>query len=103
MNQPNMPTIMVTIGSFAPDGAKHFESYVAGVLPLLEKAGAKVRERLRGLEALVGLDFPDLVAVLEFPSDAAMHSFLNSEEYRALIHHREKAFKYIRTFSCEAM
>lgn len=98
-----MSAIMVTIGSFAPDGAEHYARYAAGVLPLLEKAQVKLRERLRGREALVGEDFPELVAVLEFPDEVAMKLFLSSREYQALIHHREKAFKSIRTFSCDVL
>jgi len=98
-----MPAIMVTIASFAHDGAEHYARYAAGVLPLLEKAQVKLRERLGGREALVGEDFPELVAVLEFPNEVAMKSFLSSQEYRALIPHREKAFKTLRTFSCEVL
>ena len=98
-----MPAIMVTIGSFALEGAEHYARYAAGALPLLEKAQVKLRERLRGHEALVGEDFPDLVAVLEFPDEVAMKSSFSSREYLALIPHRERAFKMIRTFSCDVL
>lgn len=98
-----MPAIMITIASFAPDGAEHYARYAAGVLPLLEKAQVKLRERLRGREALVGDDFPELVAVMEFPDEVAMKSFLSSTEYQALIPHRELAFKMIHTFSCDEL
>lgn len=98
-----MPAIMVTIGSFAHDGAEHYARYAAGVLPLLEKARVRLRERLKGRAALVGDEFPDLVAVLEFPDEMAMRSFLSSMEYQALIPHRERAFKMIRTFTCDVL
>lgn len=98
-----MPAIMVTIASFAHDGAEHYARYAAGVLPLLEKAQVKLRERLGGREALVGTDFPDIVAIMEFPDEAGMKSFLSSREYQAMIPHREKAFKSIRTFSAEVL
>ncbi|MBI3524235.1 MAG: DUF1330 domain-containing protein [Betaproteobacteria bacterium] len=98
-----MPAIMVTVASFAPGGAEHYARYAAGVLPLLSKAQVKLRERLEGREALVGSDFPDLVAVMEFPDEATMRFFLSSKEYQALIPHREKAFSMLRTFSCVAL
>jgi len=98
-----MPAIMVTIASFAQDGAEHYARYAAGVLPLLVKAQVKLRERLGGREALVGDDFPDIVAVMEFPDEATMKFFLSSREYQALIPHRKKAFRKLRTFSCEVL
>lgn len=98
-----MPATMVTLGTLAPGGAAHYADYAAGVLPLLRQAGATIRERLQGRAALVGATFPELVAVIEFPDDAAMHAFLASAAYRALIPHREKAFTSLSTFACEAL
>lgn len=96
-----MSSIMVTIGNFAADGAEYYQRYAEGVLPLLGKTGTTVRERLKGSEALVGEDFPELVAVLEFKDKATTKAFLSSPEYQALVPYRERAFKSIRTFACE--
>jgi uncharacterized protein (DUF1330 family) len=91
---------MVTIGRFRPGGEAAYERYAAGVLPILERIGAKPRERLRGVEALAGDAAPDLVAVLEFPGEAAIRSFLSSPEYGALLVHRNDAFTNIQSFLC---
>jgi uncharacterized protein (DUF1330 family) len=97
-----MTVTMITIANFAEDGAEALESYVAGVLPLLERAGARV-QRYGGVEALVGSDRFDLVAVMEFPSEAVMQQFLSSDAYTAMKPYREKAFKFLTTFSSRSL
>jgi uncharacterized protein (DUF1330 family) len=97
-----MSTTMITIAQFAEDGAEALQSYVAGVLPLLEQAGAKV-QRYAGMEALVSPDRFDLVAIMEFPSEAAMKQFLSSEAYLAMEPYRDRAFKFLTTFSGNAL
>jgi uncharacterized protein (DUF1330 family) len=93
-----MNATMITIANFAEDGAEALQRYVEGVLPLLEQAGAKV-QRYGGIETLVGGDRYDLVAVMEFPSEAAMKQFLSSAAYAEMEPYREKAFKFLTTFS----
>jgi uncharacterized protein (DUF1330 family) len=97
-----MITTMITIANFAEDGAEALQRYVEGVLPLLEQAGAKV-QRYGGVETLVGSDRFDLVAVMEFPSEAAMKQFLASDAYMSMEPNREKAFKFLTTFSSSAL
>lgn len=97
-----MITTMITIANFAEDGTEALQRYVEGVLPLLEQAGAKV-QRYGGVETLVGNDRFDLVAVMEFPSAAAMKQFLSSDAYAAMEPYREKAFKFLTTFSSDLL
>lgn len=97
-----MTNTMITIANFAEDGAEALQRYVDGVLPLLEQAGAKV-QRYGGIETLVGGDRFDLVAVMEFPSEAAMKQFLLSDAYTAMEPYREKAFKFLTTFSSNSL
>jgi uncharacterized protein (DUF1330 family) len=97
-----MIATMITIANFSEDGAEALQRYVEGVLPLLEQAGAKV-QRYRGVETLVGSDRFDLVAVMEFPSEAAMKRFLSSDAYTAMEPYREKAFKFLTTFSSDSL
>jgi uncharacterized protein (DUF1330 family) len=94
-----MSNTMITVANFAEDGAESLQRYVEGVLPLLARSGAKV-QRYAGIEALVSQDRFDLVAVMEFPSEAAMKQFLTSDAYMAMEPHRDKAFKFLTTFSC---
>jgi uncharacterized protein (DUF1330 family) len=93
-----MAATMITVANFAEDGAEALQRYVEGVLPLLEQADARV-QRYGGVEALVGSDRFDLVAVMEFPNEAAMKQFLSSDAYTAMEPYREKAFKFLMTFS----
>jgi uncharacterized protein (DUF1330 family) len=55
------------------------------------------------VEALVTTDRFDLVAVMEFPSEEAMKQFLTSEAYLAMEPYRDKAFKFLTTFSCNSL
>jgi len=93
---------MITIANFAEDGAEALQRYVEGVLPLLEQAGAKV-QRYGSFETLVGSDRFDLVAIMEFPSEAEMQQFLSSDAYVAMELYRNKAFKFLTTFSSAAL
>jgi uncharacterized protein (DUF1330 family) len=97
-----MTTTMITVANFAEDGSEALQQYVEGVLPLLKQAGAQV-QRYGSVETLVGSDRFDLVAVMEFPSEAAMKQFLSSDAYRAMEPHREKAFQFLTTFSSDAL
>lgn len=97
-----MTATMVTIGRFRPGGEAAYARYAAGVLPILERIGARARERLKGIETVVGAGGPDLVAVLEFPDEGAMRDFLASDEYRALLIHREGAFAEITSTFCQS-
>jgi len=94
--------IMITVATFAEDGSEALQHYVEGVLPLLEQAGASTR-RYQGMKPLVGDDLFDLVAVIEFPSNAAINQFLSSDAYMAMEPHRDNAFKFIRTFACNTL
>jgi uncharacterized protein (DUF1330 family) len=97
-----MTATMITIANFAEEGAAALQRYVEGVLPLLEQAGVKV-QRYGGLEPLVGGERFDLVAVMEFPSEGAMKQFLASDAYTAMELDREKAFKFLTTFSSNVL
>jgi uncharacterized protein (DUF1330 family) len=97
-----MTITMITIANFTEDGAEALQRYVEGVLPLLEQAGARV-QRYGGVEPLVGGDRFDLVAVMEFPSEAVMKQFLSSDAYAAMEPYREKAFKFLTTFSSHSL
>lgn len=97
-----MTVTMITIANFAEDSAEALRHYVEGVLPLLEQAGVKL-QRYEGVETLVGSDRFDLVAIMEFPSEVAMKQFLASDAYGAMEPYREKAFKFLTTFSSHAL
>jgi uncharacterized protein (DUF1330 family) len=97
-----MTVTMITVGNFATGETEALQRYVAGTLPLLAQAGAKVL-RYAGVEALVGDKPFDLVAVMEFPTEAAMRQFLGSDAYAEMEPYREQAFQFIKTFACQTL
>jgi uncharacterized protein (DUF1330 family) len=97
-----MPVTMITVANFAKDGAADLQHYVETVLPLLNEAGAKV-QRYGGTETLIGENRFDLVAIMEFPSEAAMKQFLSSNAYTAMDAYRDRAFKFLTTFSSQVL
>lgn len=96
-----MTSIMITVGKLAEGGKPHLERYSEIVVPLLQAKGARIHGRYSAVEALVGKDCPDLVAIMEFRDAAAMREFLDSPEYAVALPHRNKAFHDICTFACE--
>lgn len=96
-----MASIMITIGKLAEGGKPYLEKYAEIVMPLLHANGAKIHGRYAGVEALIGKDYPDLVAVMEFQDSIAMAAFLDSSEYAAAITYRKQAFRQLCTFACE--
>jgi uncharacterized protein (DUF1330 family) len=97
-----MPVTMITVANVAEDGADALQHYVEGVLPLLEQAGAIV-QRYAGVETLVGTERFDLVAIMQFPSEDSMKQFLESDAYAAMESYREKAFRFLTTFSSQSL
>ncbi len=87
-----------TIDETAPDALKE---YAAAAPPILAAAGAKARVRAKLSEQLVGSDAPQTVFVAEFPSAEAARSAFQSEEYKALIPIRDKAFRKLDFFLVE--
>jgi uncharacterized protein (DUF1330 family) len=97
-----MPVTMITVANFAEDGADALQHYVDGVLPLLEQSGAIV-QRYGSVETLVGTERFDLVAIMQFPSEDSMKQFLTSDAYEAMEPYREKAFRFLTTFSSKIL
>lgn len=97
-----MSVTMITVANFAETGTEALHRYVEGTLPLLAQAGAMV-QRYGGVEALVDQTPFDLVAIMEFPSDAAMRQFLASDAYRAMEVYRDQAFTCIKAFACQTL
>ncbi len=101
LEHKSMPITMITVANFAANGGAALDRYVAGTLPLLQQAGAKV-VRYGGTEALLD-DSYDLVAIMEFPHRDALDQFWNSDAYLTMEAYRDEAFSDIRTFICQSL
>ena len=77
------------------DALKH---YTQNVGPLLAEAGGKPISKYAIKEKLHGEHSPANVFIAEFPSDNAIKAFFNTDEYKALLPYRNKAFKSINIY-----
>ena len=67
-----------------------FKDYPPRVAPLLAKNGAKLLAMDTAAKALEGKP-KAMNAVVEFPSEEAVHNFYNDPEYQSFIHLRHKS------------
>ncbi|WP_102143982.1 DUF1330 domain-containing protein [Mycobacterium hubeiense] len=91
------PIVMVNLLKFKqPGGLDSYLRYGAGVTPLLERAGAKVRYGGSLPTAVIGDDAKpwwDVILVVEYPTPAAFLEMVTSEEYATVHVHREAALE----------
>lgn len=85
--------IFISLGTPDPDQSEAFDAYVAATPKLLLAAGGVPVKRMKVSETLLGEGGPATIFLMEFPSAEAVKDVLASEEYRALIPNRDKAFK----------
>lgn len=87
---PDRPVVMLNLLKFKPDrGAEEFGKYGAAVGPLIKNIGAKVSFLGEAATCLIGNGNWDMIALVEYPSPAALYQLVNSDEYQAIHHHRE--------------
>lgn len=67
-----------------------FKDYPPRVAPLLAKHGAKLLAMDTAAKALEGKP-KTMNAIVEFPSERAVHDFYNDPEYQSFIHLRHKS------------
>jgi uncharacterized protein (DUF1330 family) len=67
-----------------------FKEYPPRVAPLLLKHGAKLLAMDTAAQALEGKP-KSMNAIVEFPSEEAVHNFYNDPEYQSFIHLRHKS------------
>ena len=84
------PVVMVNMLKFKPEGgAQEYAKYSIGVEPLLRSVGAKIVFAGQAVACLIGNGEWDSIALVEYPNPAALISMVESEEYKAIHHHRE--------------
>ncbi len=95
-----MRNTLVTIGCLNHDGDQWLAKYAEGVIPLIAQHQGSIVTRVLPKEPVVGdgEHMPDLIAVIDFPSEAAIRSFLGSAAYQQLVPHRERAFAWLRSY-----
>lgn len=93
---------MMNVLWFKKDGGlKKYMEYGAAVAPLLEAAGAEIKENYSPEESLIGDWDPDLFFVVRYPSKAAFESMISSPEYAKIMHLREDALENSLLVRCK--
>ena len=82
---------LVTINDNAPEA---LAAYFRVTGPLLEKVGAKIVQRFKISETVIGLEPTQSVVIVEYPSRDAVDQVFGSDEYQTIKEIRDKAFSY---------
>jgi uncharacterized protein (DUF1330 family) len=86
------PVTMLNLLAFRPDGGRErYLEYGAAVLPLLERAGARVVFQGAAAPVAIGAEGWDLVLLVEYPTRGAFLEMVGSPEYQQIAHLRTEA------------
>ncbi|HMC50262.1 MAG TPA: DUF1330 domain-containing protein [Solirubrobacterales bacterium] len=89
------PVTMLNLLRFKPDGGQErYAEYGAAVMPLLEKAGARVVFLGESALPLLGDGRWDSVLLVEYPTCQAFLDMVASAEYQAIGHLRTEALEH---------
>ena len=73
-----------------------FNQFEAIAIPIIAKYNGKLLFRIRPSEEVVverNIDRPYEVHLIEFPSDAALHDFMQDEERQRFLHLKEQSIE----------
>lgn len=75
-----------------PDEPEAIQTYFDTAMPLIESVGAVIRQRFDIGEAIIGERIAETMMVVEYPDHDALESVFESDDYKAIIPARDKAF-----------
>ncbi len=87
-----MSAIMIALNTVNPDETEALKAYAEGAMPLIKAVGGKPLGRFKFQEPVVGAEFPQVVLAVEFLNAQVIRDLFNSDAYKKLIPHRDKAF-----------
>lgn len=91
------PVVMLNLLRYRqPDGEEHYRQYAAGVIPHLQRVGARPLYGADALATLVGegaKPWWDAVLLVEYPSPEAFREMVTDPEYLKVHEHREAALE----------
>jgi uncharacterized protein (DUF1330 family) len=94
---------MINLLRFKPDGgAAAYAHYGEGVLPCLDRAGARIVWQGRPDTVVIGpeADLWDAVVLVEYPSRQAFMEMISSPEYQGIAGRRTEALADSRLIAC---
>ena len=93
---------MVAVGKLNPENADALQHYVENVVPMLLGAGGEVICRLKNKGVVSGTgDAPETIFMMDFASEEKIREVFDSEQYKALIPVRNRAFREINILVAE--
>ncbi len=87
----NDKTTLVVTATPNPAEMTAVQEYLKAVMPLFQGAGGQLVKRLK-VDQVLGGEPSGMVLVMDFDSKDAVTSMFESDEYRALIPGRDRAF-----------
>lgn len=98
------PVVMLNLLRFKPDGgAESYRHYGEGVLPILDRIGAKVLWQGSADSVVIGDadgDRWDTVVLVQYPSRQVFLDMVASEEYQAIAGRRSQGLSDSRLIAC---
>ena len=91
-------TLMIVNASVKPDEKEAYEYYTQHAGPLFKKGGGTPVAKYQVAERITGTEEAQFVAIMEFPSKEAIKGVFDSEEYKALLPYRDKAYTSLNVF-----
>lgn len=88
-----MPIRVVATIEIDPSEGDATDKYFNTTLPLLERVGARILEQFKVGDAVVGERLGETLMIVEYPNLEAVDAVFGSQEYRAIIPYRDKAFR----------
>ena len=75
-----------------PDEPEALQRYFDTAMPLIEKVGAKVTQKIELGEAVIGDTPAKILMLVDYPSYDAVDAVFKSEEYLSIVGDRDRAF-----------
>ncbi|MEM9330797.1 MAG: DUF1330 domain-containing protein [Pseudomonadota bacterium] len=92
---------LISLGTINPIGQDDFKIYAEKAPNLLLQAGGTPVRKMKVHELIKGENGPQTVFMMDFPSAEALKGVFDTEEYKALIPHRDKAFSQLTLLIAE--
>ena len=75
-----------------PEEPEALQKYFGVAMPLIEKAGGKICQRIELGKPIIGEQSTETVMLVDYPSFDSVERVFQSPEYKTAIPHRDKAF-----------
>lgn len=77
--------------------------YLGSVMQIFGKYGGKPAGRYKTMEALLGEDTPDMMAIIEFPNTDLIKDMVKGLDFNALSEMRARVFRKLNMMICGGM